>query len=322
VDEAARRAIKGQVDLARVDAKMIGLGIEHAVDRFARMILVRVATEADGDLRERLGQRANAVREVVPPRQAHVAGEDDRVGSLGRDFRHQSPQRLQRIEHVETVAILRRQPRGQSRRGQANERQPKSRHFLDEPRSQPRPTHRVGRIDPAVAGQHRHGGTLHRLRQRRDAPVEFMVAHHPGVVGQRVEKPHHHRTVRRQPLLRALVDVADVDQRPVWIYALPLPDLRGAPRQATKIAATAVIACRQDVTVQVSGVQDRNRDEFLLPGKECGRHTRQQRALPKQPQKPTPRITRHDDLHGLSVSLINRTVDLRRQLKSPPHRAF
>ncbi len=63
--EAARPAVEGQVDLARVDAVVVGLGVEDAVDPFGGMVLVGVAAQIDGELREFAGEGADLVGLIV-----------------------------------------------------------------------------------------------------------------------------------------------------------------------------------------------------------------------------------------------------------------
>jgi len=107
----------------------------------------------------------------------------------------------------------------------------------------------------------------------------------PSVIGQRVEQLHHHRAVRREPFLGTLINVADVDQRPVRIFPLPLPDLRGASRQAAEIGTACIIAGRKNVAVQISRVEDRNRDEFLLPARSRGGNPASSAPCPNSPKK-------------------------------------
>ena len=113
-------------------------------------------------------------------------------------------------------------------------------------------------MEKRVRGQHRHGGALDPVEEWLDAPIEFMIPNQPGVVTEEIEELDHHPALIGEGELRALIDVADVDQERVGIFLAPAPDLGDAARHPAKIAAPAIIDCRQNVTVQISRVQNGN----------------------------------------------------------------
>ncbi len=152
-------------------------------------------------------------------------------------------------------------------------------------------------MNPAVAGEDGHGGKLHRLRERFDAPVELVITDDPGVVLQRIEEANHERTLSREARLGALVNVADIDERPVRVFLLPAADLGGTTGQAAEIGAAAVIGSGQDVAVQIGGVKDGDRDRRAGIGKKSARQTGQQCALAESVQEMATRKTRRGDRH-------------------------
>jgi hypothetical protein len=55
----------------------------------------------------------------------------------------------------------------------------------------------------------------------------------------------------------ALVNITDVNENRVRVLPSPSADLRDASRQPAHIEISIVIRCRQNMTVQISRVQDR-----------------------------------------------------------------
>ena len=96
---------------------------------------MRVTAEVDGELRELAGERADAIRDVVEAREAHVAGEQDGVGLGGGDLAQKAAQGLDRIDHLEAGEVFRRQPGRERRGGGAEHGEADAGDFLDEPRA-------------------------------------------------------------------------------------------------------------------------------------------------------------------------------------------
>jgi hypothetical protein len=113
------------------------------------------------------------------------------------------------------------------RSGESDEGEPEAGHLLHQVGFEPREGALGGSVNPAVAGEDGHGGKLHRLRERLDAPVELVIADDPRIVPQRIEQADHERASRREAWLGALVNVADIDERPVRVFLLPAADLGG-----------------------------------------------------------------------------------------------
>src|SRR3954467_9406771 len=91
-----------------------------------------------------------------------------------------------------------------------------------------------------------------------------MIADHPGVVFEVIEKIDHQFALVSEAHLCALIDVADIDQNRVRILPTPSPDLRDATRQTAAIRSSVVIRSRQNMAMQIRRVQDRNADSVLL----------------------------------------------------------
>jgi hypothetical protein len=101
-----------------------------------------------------------------------------------------------------------------------------------------------------------------------------MIAYDPGVIFEMIEQIDHQRALVSEADVSALVYVADVDQDRVGIFLLPAPDLRRAARQSAAICISIVVKGRQDMTVQIRCMQDRNTNRV---GIERGSSTRESR---------------------------------------------
>jgi hypothetical protein len=106
-----------------------------------------------------------------------------------------------------------------------------------------------------------------------------VIANHPGVVFQVIEKFDHQFALISEAYVGALINVADIDQDRVWILPPPSADLRDATSQPTAISSSVVVRCRQNVAVQIRGVQDRDADGIRL---KRGSGTRQRRKSTEQ----------------------------------------
>ena len=53
-----------------------------------------------------------------------------------------------------------------------------------------------------------------------------------------------------------MIDVADIDEKGVGIFRAPAVDLRDAARHAAEVGAAVVVGGREDVTVEIGGVED------------------------------------------------------------------
>ena len=73
-----------------------------------------------------------------------------------------------------------------------------------------------------------------------------------------IEEIDYERAVGSQADLGALVNVADVDQDRISILAAPAPDLSDATRESAEIDISCIIAGRENVSVQIGRVQDRD----------------------------------------------------------------
>ena len=71
-----------------------------------------------------------------------------------------------------------------------------------------------------------------------------------------IEEIDHERAVRSQADIRALINVADVDQDRIPILPSPAPNLGDATREAAEVRVSCVIARGQNVPVQIGRVQD------------------------------------------------------------------
>src|SRR6266498_1421266 len=85
-----------------------------------------------------------------------------------------------------------------------------------------------------------------------------MIADDPGVIFEMIKQVDHQRALVSKADVGALIYFADVDQDLVGIFTLPAPDLRRATRQSAAIWISIVIKGRQDMTVQIRRMQDRN----------------------------------------------------------------
>ena len=83
-----------------------------------------------------------------------------------------------------------------------------------------------------------------------------MIADDPGVVFQMIEKIDHERAVRAQTDVGSLVNVADINQDRIPILPAPAPNLGDATREATEVRISCVITRGQNVSVEISRVED------------------------------------------------------------------
>ena len=71
-----------------------------------------------------------------------------------------------------------------------------------------------------------------------------------------IEEIDHERAVRPQTDVSALIDIADVDQDRIPILTAPAFDLGRAAGEPAEIPVPDVIARRQNVSVQIGGVNN------------------------------------------------------------------
>src|SRR5262245_52475215 len=107
-----------------------------------------------------------------------------------------------------------------------------------------------------VRRQDRHPRCANRAKERFDPPVEFVVPDDPGVVAQEIEELDHSSSLISEPKLGALINVSDIEEERIWTFATPGFYLGCAAREATEVGMPVVIDCRQDMAVQVGGVQE------------------------------------------------------------------
>jgi hypothetical protein len=81
---------------------------------------------------------------------------------------------------------------------------------------------------------------------------------------QLVKTLHHHLAPSEEADRRALHRVAGVNQQDVLLVLADLPNHRGATRDAAHVGLAFVALRRQDIPVQVTGVQYHNR-HFTRP---------------------------------------------------------
>ena len=101
-----------------------------------------------------------------------------------------------------------------------------------------------------------------------------MIADNPRVVFQMIEEIDHQRAVCAQTDIGALIDVADVDQERVSILPAPAFDLRSAARDPAEVAVPEIIARRQDMSVEIGRVNDRDLNRFTVRGDGAGESRR------------------------------------------------
>src|SRR5437660_12552802 len=94
------------------------------------------------------------------------------------------------------------------------------------------------------------------------APIEFMVPNNPRVVFEMIEEINHQLAFAAQPHLGALINITDIDENRVSVLSAPPPNLRDATRQSAHIKVSVVIDRRQNVTVQIGRMQDRDADRI------------------------------------------------------------
>src|SRR5205085_12316731 len=97
--------------------------------------------------------------------------------------------------------------------------------------------------------------------ERLNPPVELVIADNPGVKTEMIEHVDHQASPGSQANVGALVDISDVNQNRVRIFPPPPPQLGYAPRQSTQIGSSIITFGRQNVSMQIGGMQNRNRDD-------------------------------------------------------------
>lgn len=95
-----------------------------------------------------------------------------------------------------------------------------------------------------------------------------MVADDPGVVFQVIEEIDHEPAVCAQADLGSLINIARIDLDRVPILSAPATDLRCAAREAAEVWISRVICRRQNISVQIGGVEDRDLNDVTA---QCAR---------------------------------------------------
>ena len=88
------------------------------------------------------------------------------------------------------------------------------------------------------------GGALRKClisKETQRHTIELVIANHPGVVFEVIEKIDHQFALVSEAHLCTLIDVADIDQDRVRILPPPSADLRDATRQTAAISSSVVI---------------------------------------------------------------------------------
>jgi hypothetical protein len=124
-----------------------------------------------------------------------------------------------------------------------------------------------------VRCQHRHLRSLDRVDERIDPPIEFVITHHPGVELQMIEQVDHQTAARPKPDIGALVNISGIDQNRVRIFPAPPANLGHASGEPAHIRDAFVIQGRQNVTMQISGVENRYGDDIGTESR-CGGRAR------------------------------------------------
>ena len=114
-----------------------------------------------------------------------------------------------------------------------------------------------------------------------------MVPDDPGVVIKEIEEIDHRPSLVPEPELRALIDVADIEQEGVWIFAAPGIDLGCAPGQAAEVGMALVIDRRQNMPMQIGRVQETQPNDIArrLPRPQPARDKQDPARPAKQAQK-------------------------------------
>ena len=121
-----------------------------------------------------------------------------------------------------------------------------------------------------------------------NTPVKLVIANDPGIIPEQVEELDHHQALIGERELGALIDVANINQKRVWIFLPPAPDLRDTTRHSTEIDAAVIIDYGQDMAMQIGCVQKRNRDEIrrkIFRGAQPARHRTGRGGSAKQVEK-------------------------------------
>ena len=231
---------------------------------------MRVTSDKYGRFRKFGGERHDIVGKIIAAGarfQSHVAGQHNRIRAVAFRFRNRAAHQLDRILEVKTTSELRAKPKRHSGRSHSNDRDLNPRDFFQDVRLyfrewMSRITKIAGgySIHRDVRGHYRHCRSCQRVQKCLHAPIKLMISHDPGVVFEMIEQIDHQLAFGAQRNVGALINVADVDQNRVAILPPPTPDLGNASRQPAEIRCAVVIHRWQDVSVQIGGVQNRNRD--------------------------------------------------------------
>src|SRR5207237_217147 len=106
--------------------------------------------------------------------------------------------------------------------------------------------------------QNRHPRFANSIDERLDPPIKLVVADHPGVVSEMIEQIDHQLALAAKTEISALINVSRVDQNCVWILPAPSPNLSNTAGQTSQITGSIIIDGRQNVTMEIGCVQDRN----------------------------------------------------------------
>ena len=101
-----------------------------------------------------------------------------------------------------------------------------------------------------------------------------MITDDPRVVFEMIEQIDHQLALVAEADVGALIHVADVDQNRVRILLSPASDLRHAARQSAAIWVSVVVGRRQNMTVQIRRVQDRNTNRVGIERRSSARERR------------------------------------------------
>ena len=132
-----------------------------------------------------------------------------------------------------------------------------------------------------------------------------MIANDPCVVFEVIEEIDHQCAVGAQADIGALINVTDVDQDRISILPAPASNLRDAARKAPEVRVSRVIARRQNVSVQIGRVENRDLNRVAVrpgDGARDGRCSAKQTRLPDRFKKRAPSGGTHLHRH-ISISV-------------------